>query len=68
MILPQIVTLEDIKHFKTVAEVIDTARKRYVPDMLTKIKRVDSKDVEVMPDGSSFENRLPVYSWPDRDD
>jgi 8-oxo-dGTP pyrophosphatase MutT (NUDIX family) len=68
MILPQIITLEDIKHFKTIAEVINTARKRYVPATLTKIKRVDGKDVEVMPDGSSFENRLPVYSWPDRDD
>ena len=67
MILHQIITLEDIKYFKTIAEIIDTARKRYVPATLTKIKRVDSKDVEVMPDGSSFENRLPVYAWPERD-
>jgi 8-oxo-dGTP pyrophosphatase MutT (NUDIX family) len=68
MILPQIMTLEDIKHFNTVAEVIDSARKRHVPATLTKIKRIGGKDVEVMPDGSSFEKRPPVYSWPGQDD
>jgi hypothetical protein len=39
-----------------------------VPATLTKIKRIDGKDVEVMPDGSCFENRPPVYSWPDQKD
>jgi 8-oxo-dGTP pyrophosphatase MutT (NUDIX family) len=68
MILPQIMTLEDMKRFKTVMEVIDSARKRHVPATLTKIQRIDGKDVEVMPDGSVFENRPPVYSWPDQDD
>ncbi|HUN53624.1 MAG TPA: hypothetical protein VMU29_00560 [Smithella sp.] len=68
MVLPQIITLENIKHFKTIAEVIDTARKRHVPATLTKIKRVDGKDVEVMPDGSGFDSRPPVYSWPKKDD
>ncbi|PKN51301.1 MAG: hypothetical protein CVU55_12775 [Deltaproteobacteria bacterium HGW-Deltaproteobacteria-13] len=68
MILPQIMTLEDIKCFKTIAEVMDTACKRHVPATLTKIKRIDGKDVEVMPDGSCFENRPPVYSWPDKED
>lgn len=68
MVLPQIVTLEDIKHFRTVAEVIDNARKRHIPATLTKIKRIDGKDVEVMPDGTVFEKRPPVYVWPDKDD
>ncbi|HNY49341.1 MAG TPA: hypothetical protein PLV50_02945 [Smithella sp.] len=67
MVLPQIMTLEDIKHFKTVAEVVDAARQRHVPATMTKIKRIDGKDVEVMPDGSGFESRPPVYSWPDKD-
>lgn len=68
MILPQIMTLEDIKHFKTAAEVIDAAQKRHIPVTLTKIKRIDGKDVEVMPDGSGFEGRPPVYAWPDKED
>lgn len=68
MVLPQIMTLEDIKRFKTVEDVIETTRKRYVPAMLTKIKRIDGQDVEVMPDGSGFESRPPVYAWPDKDD
>ncbi|MGB5218045.1 MAG: hypothetical protein WBN66_07075 [Smithella sp.] len=67
MVLPQIMTLEDIKHFKTVGEVIDAARQRHVHATLTKIQRIDGKDVEVMPDGSGFESRPPVYSWPDKD-
>lgn len=67
MVLPQIMTLEDMKRFKTVAEVIDSARKRHVSATLTKIQQIDGKDVEVMPDGSVFESRPPVYSWPDND-
>jgi 8-oxo-dGTP pyrophosphatase MutT (NUDIX family) len=67
MVLPQIMTLEEIKHFKTVGEVMEAARQRHVPATLTKIKRIDGKDVEVMPDGSVFESRPPVYSWPDKD-
>lgn len=67
MVLPQIMTLEDLKNFKTVAEVIDSACKRHIPATLTKIRRIDGKDVEVMPDGSVFESRPPVYSWPDND-
>lgn len=68
MVLPQIMTLEDLKRFKTVAEIIDFARKRHIPATLTKIQRIDGKDVEVMPDGSVFENRPPVYSRSDKED
>jgi 8-oxo-dGTP pyrophosphatase MutT (NUDIX family) len=67
MVLPQIMTLEEIKHFRTIREVIDFARKRHIPATLTKIKRIGGKDVEVMPDGSVFENRPPVYAWPDKE-
>lgn len=68
MVLPQIMTLEEIKHFRTIREVIDAACKRHIPATLTKIKRIGGKDVEVMPDGSVFENRPPVYAWPDKED
>jgi len=67
MVLPQIMTLEDLKNFKTVAEVIDSSLKRHISATLTKIQRIGGKDVEVMPDGSVFESRPPVYSWPDKD-
>ena len=65
MVLPQIITLEELSRFKTVEEVIASARTRHVPATLTKIVQMDGKDVEVMPDGTIFENRPPVYSWPD---
>ena len=68
MVLPQIMTLENIKNCKTVVEVIARVRKRNVPAILTKIKRIDGKDVEVMPDGAVFENCPPAYSWPDKND
>lgn len=67
MVLPQIMTLEEMKLFNTVAEVIDSVHDRHISATLTKIQRIDGKDVEVMPDGSVFESRPPVYSWPDND-
>lgn len=67
MVLPQIMTLQDIARFRTIADVLASAKKRHVPATLTQIKCIDGKDVEVMPDGTVFENRPPVYSWPDQD-
>jgi 8-oxo-dGTP pyrophosphatase MutT (NUDIX family) len=61
MVLPQIITLEELSRFKTVEEAIASARERRVPATLTKIVRLDGKDVEVMPDGTVFESRPPVY-------
>lgn len=68
MVLPQIMTLEELKHFRTVADVMAAAYKRNIPATLTKIKRIDGRDVEVMPDGSGYESRPPVYAWPDKGD
>ncbi len=65
MVLPQIMTLEEISHFKEAAQAITYARRRYVPATLTKIQRIDGRDVEVMPDGTVYENRPPSYSWAD---
>jgi hypothetical protein len=66
MVLPQIMTLEEISRFRTVEAAISSARQRRVPANLTKIKRINDEDVEVMPDGTVFERRPPVYSWPDK--
>jgi len=67
MVLPQIMTLEDISRFRTVEEAIASATARRVPANLTKIKRINNEDVEVMPDGTVFERRPPVYSWPTKE-
>jgi 8-oxo-dGTP pyrophosphatase MutT (NUDIX family) len=66
MVLPQIMTLVELSRFETVEEVIASVRERNIPANLTKIKNIDGKDVEVMPDGTVFETRPPVYSWPDK--
>jgi 8-oxo-dGTP pyrophosphatase MutT (NUDIX family) len=65
MVLPQIMTLVELSHFTTMTEVIASVRESNIPAHLTKIKNIDGKDVEVMPDGTVFETRPPVYSWPD---
>jgi hypothetical protein len=67
MVLPQIMTLEEISRFRTVEEAIASAKARRVPANLTKIKRINDEDVEVMPDGTVFERRPPVYSWPSKE-
>jgi 8-oxo-dGTP pyrophosphatase MutT (NUDIX family) len=61
MVLPQIITLQELSRFRTPGEVIDSARKRHIPATLTKIIQMDGKEVEVMPDGTVFKNRPPVY-------
>ncbi|PKN17267.1 MAG: hypothetical protein CVU71_17205 [Deltaproteobacteria bacterium HGW-Deltaproteobacteria-6] len=61
MVLPQIITLQELSRFKTIEEALAAARKRHVPATLTRIVKIDGRDVEVMPDGTVFENRPPVY-------
>lgn len=68
MVLPQIMTLEEIAHFREASQAIEYARHRHVPATLTKIQRIDGRDVEVMPDGTVYENRPPTYSWPGEDE
>jgi 8-oxo-dGTP pyrophosphatase MutT (NUDIX family) len=67
MVLPQIMTLVDISRFRTVGEALAAAKSRQVPANLTKIRRIGDEDVEVMPDGTVFERRPPVYSWPTKE-
>jgi len=66
MVLPQIMTLVDVSRFKTVEEAIASAKQRRVSAYLTKIRLINGKAVEVMPDGTVFGRRLPVYSWPEK--
>jgi len=67
LVLPQIMTLVDVSRFRTVEEAIAATIGRQVPANLTKIRRIGGADVEVMPDGSVFERRPPVYSWPEKE-
>lgn len=66
MVLPQIMTLCDISRFRNVGEAIASAKQRKVHTYLTKIRRINGKDVEVMPDGTLFAHRPPTYSWPEK--
>lgn len=66
MVLPQIMTLVDLSRFRTVEEALAEAKNRKVPANLTKIRRIGGADVEVMPDGTVFDRRPPVYSWPEK--
>ena len=66
MVLPQLMTLLDISSFRTVDEVFAAARQRKITATLTKISRINGEDLEVMPDGSVFRGRLPVYSRPEK--
>ncbi len=68
MVLPQIATLAEIARYHTVEDAVSAARRKSVPAILTKIKRISGADVEVMPDGSVFPRRPPVYSWPEEKD
>ncbi len=61
MVLPQLMTLAEISRFKTVGEVLAFAKQRDVSATLTRIRRIDGRDVEVMPDGTPFGKRPPVY-------
>jgi len=61
MVLPQIMTLVELSRFPTIAEAIAAVSERNIPANLTKIKQIDGRDVEVMPDGTGLSIRPPVY-------
>jgi len=61
MVLPQIITLQELARFKMVEEAIASVKQSHVSATLTKIIQFDGKDVEAMPDGTVFQNRPPVY-------
>jgi hypothetical protein len=59
-------TLAELSRFQTVAETIAASGQRNIAANLTRIRHIDGQDVEVMPDGTFWEIRPPVYSCPDR--
>jgi len=61
MVLPQIMTLVELSRFSSVAEAIASVSEGNIPANLTKIKQIDGRDVEVMPDGTGLKIRPPVY-------
>ncbi|HOD34876.1 MAG TPA: hypothetical protein PLR20_02890 [Syntrophales bacterium] len=67
MVLPQLMTLVEISQFKRVEDAIHSTIGKKVPAYLTKIRKIEGHDVEVMPDGTAFKGRLPVYKWINKD-
>ncbi|MEE9912437.1 MAG: hypothetical protein K4571_12010 [Deltaproteobacteria bacterium] len=61
MVLPQIITLQELARFRTVEKAILSVQQRQISATLTRIIQHEGKDVEVMPDGTVFEHRPPVY-------
>ncbi len=61
MVLPQLATIEELTAFQTVEQAVAAAIGRQVPAVLTRIEKIDGKNVEVMPDGTVFPVRPPVY-------
>lgn len=68
MVLPQIITLQELARFQTVEDAIASVEHRQISATLTKIIQHEGKEVEVMPDGTVFENRPPVYPQKTDDD
>jgi 8-oxo-dGTP pyrophosphatase MutT (NUDIX family) len=68
MVLPQIMTLGELSRFRTVEEALRCAKKRRVEATRTKMMNLDGRYAEVMPDGTVFQHRAPVYPWPDEKD
>jgi 8-oxo-dGTP pyrophosphatase MutT (NUDIX family) len=61
MVLPQIMSLVELSRHQSVADVLASVKYLDIHANLTKIKFFNGQDVEVMPDGSVFESRPPVY-------
>lgn len=61
LVLPQLATLEELAVFQTVEQAVLAAGNRRVPAVLTRIETIDGRDVEVMPDGTSYPVRPPSY-------
>lgn len=61
MVLPTLMTLVELSRFKTIEEALHSTKHKTVQAVLTCIKEINGKAVEVMPDGRTFHGRLPSY-------
>jgi hypothetical protein len=60
MLLPTIITMEDLSRYHTAEEVIESAKQRNIQGILTKIVEEDGEIVEYMPDGRGVKGLPPT--------
>jgi 8-oxo-dGTP pyrophosphatase MutT (NUDIX family) len=59
MVVPTLVTIEELANYKTIAEAINATEKKEINAILTTMRKENGKIVEYMPDGRVFENMPP---------
>lgn len=61
MVVPTIVTLEELTHFATIGKVIESTRRKKVSAVLTKLVIKNNEIEEHTPDGRIFRNLIPPH-------
>ena len=59
MVVPTLVTIEELAHYKTIADAIDATEKKEINAILTVMRKEKGEIVEYMPDGRVFKNMPP---------
>jgi 8-oxo-dGTP pyrophosphatase MutT (NUDIX family) len=55
MVLPTVMTLRELCRFKTIEEILAFTKKKHVSPILTILKKINDRYVEVMPDGADYD-------------
>ena len=59
MVVPTLVTIEELAHYKTIADAISATDKKEINAILTIMRKEKGEIVEYMPDGRVFKNMPP---------
>ncbi|HEU19614.1 MAG TPA: hypothetical protein ENO00_09635 [Deltaproteobacteria bacterium] len=59
MVLPTLITMEELSGYETAHEVIESTRQKNIQGILTRMVEEDGEIVEYMPDGRGFKNLPP---------
>ena len=59
MVVPTLVTIEELAHYKTIADAITATEKKEINAILTVMRKEKGEIVEYMPDGRVFKNMPP---------
>jgi 8-oxo-dGTP pyrophosphatase MutT (NUDIX family) len=59
MVVPTLVTIEELAHYKTIADAITATEKKEINAILTIMRKEKGEIVEYMPDGRVFKNMPP---------
>ncbi|HDP80771.1 MAG TPA: hypothetical protein ENN21_08005 [Spirochaetes bacterium] len=61
MVLPTLITMEELANFHSVGEAVRAAREKNIETILTSIKNISGRITETMPDGRTVENLPPLF-------